>query len=83
MSKVIELTKSEEKELFFKIKKDIIQKLENMSYDGHIDDLANEIGIAVSNNTCKNNKDLNIWSFEKESFIGGFEHGYSLNDGTH
>ena len=43
----------------------------------------NEIGIAVGEHTCKDGKDLNIWVFEKNSFICGFEHGYSLKDGTH
>ena len=48
-----------------------------------LSDIGNFIGIAVSNITCKNGKDLNFWSFEKDDFINGFNHGYSLNDGTH
>jgi hypothetical protein len=48
-----------------------------------LDDIGNEIGFAVSSITCKNGKDLKIWSFEKDDFENGFTHGYSLNDGSH
>ena len=46
-------------------------------------DIGNEIGFAVSSITCKEGKDLNVWSFEKDDFEHGFSHGYSLNDGSH
>ena len=26
---------------------------------------------------------LNIWAFERDDFTRGYEHGYSLQDGTH
>ena len=81
--KQIELTESEEQELFMKIKNEIIERLQRIKYTGHIDDIGNEIGVAVGEHICKDGKDLNIWAFEKNSFIGGFEHGYSLKDGTH
>jgi hypothetical protein len=83
MSKEIKLTKNNEKTLFINIKKEIILKLQNIIYTGHIDDLGNEIGMAVSEHICKKGKSLNIFGFDKESFIDGFEHGVSLNDGTH
>ncbi|MFV8337227.1 hypothetical protein ACNQF7_14255 [Flavobacterium sp. RSP29] len=38
---------------------------------------------AIGKNTCKDEKDLNIWAFDKESFIAGFYHGYLLHDVTH
>jgi hypothetical protein len=83
MIKEIKLTKSDEENLFINIKNEIILKLQNIRYTGHIDDLGNEIGMAVSNHIYKNNKSLNIFGFDKKSFIYGFEHGASLNDGTH
>jgi hypothetical protein len=70
------------KELYKKICDDIINHLQ--SREGtDLSDIGNYIGISVSMNTCKDQKDMNIWAFEKDDFIGGFEHGYSLNDGTH
>ena len=55
----------------------------NGDYLTDLGDIANCIGMAVSKITCENGKDLNLWSFEKDDFIHGFNHGYSLNDGTH
>lgn len=72
-----------EKELFINIKNEIIKRLSEVDYEGHLDDIGNEIGIAVGEYTCKEGKDLNIWGFEKNSLIDGFRHGYSLKDGTH
>ena len=46
-------------------------------------DIGNKIGIAVGSITCNNGKDLNIWSFEKDDFEHGFNHGYSLMNGSH
>jgi hypothetical protein len=46
-------------------------------------DIGNEIGIAVGSIVCKDGKDLNLWSFQKDDFLHGFEHGYSLMDDTH
>ena len=83
MSKQIKLTKSDEETLFINIKKEMILRLKDIKYTGHIDDLGNEIGIAVSKHICKNGKSLNIFGFDKEYFIDGFEHGNSLNDGNH
>lgn len=73
----------EDKELFLRIKNDIIDRLQKINYTGHLDDLGNEIGIIVGRNICKNGKQLNIDGFEKDDFIIGFEHGYSLKDGSH
>jgi len=46
-------------------------------------DIGNAIGIAVGDEVCKDGIDLNLWSFQKDDFLHGFEHGYSLMDGTH
>ena len=83
MIKEIKLTKSDEENLFINIKNEIILKLQHIKYTGHLDDLGNEIGMAVSKHICKNGKFLNIFGFDKESFIDGFDHGVSLKDGTH
>ena len=77
--KIVEQTDSENNELYKKIKAEIIKQLSLCDYNGHIDDLGNLIGIAVGRHIA-NKK---IWAFEKEDFISGFEHGYSIEDGTH
>lgn len=82
--KQIELTDEQNDALFVKICDDIIERLQQAkSRPAHLDDIGNEIGIAVGQNTCIDGKDRNIWAFEQYSFIGGFEHGYSLKNGTH
>lgn len=48
-----------------------------------LSDIGNIIGIAVGNVTCQDQKDKNIPTFEKEDFEYGFQHGYSLRDGSH
>ena len=45
-------------------------------------DVGDFIGKAIAQNTCKNEKDLNIWAYDKYSFVVGFHHGYSQYDGT-
>lgn len=66
--------------VIYSIVNELLQKPDSMN---DLSDIGNFIGIAVSNITCENGKDLNLWSFEKDDFINGFNHGYSLNDGTH
>lgn len=56
---------------------------ENKERITDLSDIGNEIGFAVGSITCKDGKDLNIWSFEKDDFEHGFSHGYSLKDGSH
>lgn len=46
---------------------------------GDLSDIGNEIGIVVA----KTIHGKNIPGFEKEDFINGFNHGYSLIDGSH
>jgi hypothetical protein len=48
-----------------------------------LSDIGDFIGKAIGMNTCKDEKDLNIRAFSKRDFITGFEHGYSIHDGTH
>ena len=87
-----ELEPEERHGLFNKICDDIIEikkeykKMANVSkLKGNKDltDIGDFIRKAIGQNTCKDEKDLNIWAYDKESFIFGFQHGYSLHDGTH
>jgi len=83
--KLIELDDEKRIALFIKICDDIIVNME-LAKKGHIGDLGdigNEVGRAVGHNTCKDEKDLNIWAFERDDFTSGYEHGYSLQDGSH
>ena len=76
------ITEQERKELFINVCHDIMHSIDWMN-GTDLSDIGNCIGMAISQHTCKDGKDLNIWSFEKDDFIVGFNHGYSLNDGTH
>lgn len=87
-----ELQPEEQHDLFNKICDDIIEitkeykKMANENrYKGTKDltDIGDFIGKAIGQNTCKEEKDLNIWAFDQNSFIFGFQHGYSIHDGTH
>lgn len=83
--KIIELSDEARIALFIKICDDVIMNLQ-IAKKGHIGDLGdigNEVGRAVGHNTCKDDKDLNIWAFERDDFTSGYEHGYSLQDGSH
>ena len=51
------------------------------NYD--LTDIGDYIRKAIGQNTSKDEKDLNIWAHDKESFVAGFQHGYSLLDGTY
>ena len=67
---------------FEQIKKDIINQLKNVPYKfNSIDDIGNEIGIAIGKYTML--KDADEIQTSKELFICGLEHGISLIDGTH
>ena len=66
--------------VMYSIINDLLQNPDRIT---DLSDIGNYIGIAISKITCKDGKDLNLWSFEKDDFINGFNHGYSLNDGTH
>ena len=90
------LEQEEQRTFFNKICDDIIQitneyrtaynsrKRQGVSIFGaDLTDLGDFIGKAIGQNTCKGAKDLNIWAYDEESFVGGFYHGYSLQDGTH
>lgn len=67
---------------FEQIKIDIINQLSSMTYKvGDIDDIGNEIGIAIGKYTMlKNAEEIGT---SKSLFICGLEHGISLMDGTH
>lgn len=95
--KPIELEPEQQQALFNKICDDIIKitrKYKKMAneknhFKGHyifykdLTDVGDFIGKAIGQNTCKDEKDLNIWPYDKESFVAGFYHGYSLHDGSH
>jgi hypothetical protein len=79
MSELIKQNNKDNNLLFQKIKDEIINQLNHCDHNGHIDDIGNLVGIAVG----KHIGNKNIWAFEKSDFILGFNHGYSLEDGTH
>lgn len=87
-----ELEPEEQHDLFNKICDDIIEitkeykKMANerlLKGNKDLTDIGDFIGKAIGQNTCKDEKDLNIWAYDKESFVAGFYHGYSIHDGTH
>lgn len=60
------------------------ENLEGMllfNYD--LTDIGDFIGKEIGEHPCKEEKDLNIWAYDKESFVAGFYNGYSIHDGTH
>ena len=91
------LKTEEQKQLFNKICDDIIQKIneyrtmfnEKKCLDGvlifnyDLTDIGDFTGKEFGQNTCENKKDLNIWAYDKDSFVMRFYHGYSLHDVTH
>ncbi len=90
--KLKELEPEEQHDLFNKICDDIIKitneykKLANENRtkgNKDLTDIGDFIGKAIGKNTCNDGENLNLWAFDKSSFIVGFKHGYSLHDGTH
>jgi len=79
----MKITEEQRKEYRNKVVEAIIKNLKDNPTITDLGDIGNEIGFAVSSITCKNGKDLNIWSFEKDDFEHGFNHGYYLNNGSH
>jgi len=61
----------------------IIKKLKSTESMADLSDIGNLIGIAIGSVNCEDGKDKNMLGFEKDSFIDGYLHGYSLKDGTH
>ena len=76
---IIQQTDEDNNALFQKIKAEIINQLTHCAYEAHLDDIGNLVGIAVGR-YIGNTK---IWGFEKNDFISGFKHGFSIEDGTH
>jgi hypothetical protein len=59
---------------FQQLKKDIINQLENIEYNnGDLTDIGNEIGLAISKYTIK--EDSEDRGYDLKSFIDGLEHG--------
>ncbi len=66
-----------EEKRFNDIKESIINQLQNIKYQGiHIDDIGNEIGIAISKYV--NQSDSYENGISLHDFICGVEHGVSL-----
>jgi hypothetical protein len=82
----MELTDDERTALTKKIALSIIDRMQEMMKEDWLMDLSdvgNAVGMAVASHTCKDGKDMNLFSFEKSDFESGFRHGWSLHDGTH
>lgn len=62
---------------FEQVKKDIIEQLNTVEYEGDLSDIGNEIGIAIGKYIS------NDMGYEADDFIHGVKHGISLIDGTH
>ena len=62
---------------FEQVKKDIIEQLNTVEYEGDLSDIGNEIGIAIGKHIS------NDMGYEANDFIHGVKHGISLIDGTH
>lgn len=75
------MTEQQRKELGVQVIKAIKAELEILEGKDSFDlsDIGNSIGYAVGLRTAKKN----LWSYEKNDFIHGYGHGYSLTDGTH
>jgi hypothetical protein len=81
--KYMDISEQQRKEYRDKVIEVIKFELSKPNALNDLGDIGNAIGFAVGSITCKNGKDLNIWSFEKDDFESGFDHGYSLKDGSH
>jgi len=79
----MDITEEQRKEYRNKVIEAIKCELDKTDLITDLGDIGNSIGVAVGSITCKDGKDLNIWSFEKDDFQHGFCHGYSLKDGSH
>lgn len=68
------------RELCRLIRLQIIMELSNCKYDGDLTDIGDLVGRAVGRIVIANN---NPEAFEKDDFMIGFNHGFSIEDGTH
>lgn len=60
------------------INNDIIKRLSEVTYNGDLSDIGNEIGLSIGK--FISDKEL---GFDLEDFITGLKHGISIIDGTH
>lgn len=82
------LSEKESQKMTLNIGQNIIQRVEKYlkEYEGkygELADLGSEIGNAVGKCIFENKTSKNIDSFMEDDFIRGFEHGITLEDGTH
>ena len=75
---VDKLNKKKKMKNFDKIKKELIEQLNEINYDGDLSDIGNEIGIIVAKYF-----DESQLGYEKNAFMHGLKHGISLTEGTH
>lgn len=75
------MKQSIKKEIINSIKSEL-DKLEKIN-SGDLSDIGNSIGIAVGSILCDENVKVPYMGFDKEDLISGYEHGFSLKDGTH
>jgi len=82
--KMITLTEKENEKLYKRITAEIIQNLKDDRKIGDsLKDVGNAVGAAIGHHICEKGKDKHIDDFKVADFIVGFEHGYSLFNGTH
>ncbi len=63
---------------FKEVIKDLKEQLNKINYSGgDLSDVGNEIGLVIGKYLKEE------LGYEKEDFIGGLNHGFSLIDGTH
>ena len=82
MAECIDITEEKRMELRNSCVERIVYNLQNRHVTD-LGDIGNMIGDAIASVTHKDGKDQEFWSFQKDDFILGLEHGYSLHDGTH
>jgi hypothetical protein len=56
---------------------DLIRNLEQIPKGSDLSDVGNIIGIVIGENICEK------MGYEKNDFMDGLRHGFSLSDGTH
>jgi hypothetical protein len=67
----------ENKKKFNEVKKALIDHLKTIKYTGDLSDIGNEIGFIIGDHIS------NEMGYEKNAFLYGLNHGFSLKDGTH
>lgn len=72
-----ELKVIEDKKKFNRVKNELLTKLRDLTYEGDLSDIGNEIGIIIAKYTSSD------FGWELNGFYDGIKHGISITDGTH